>query len=196
MSVTQEKARLRSLMRTARHEFVQGHPAELAERITGALSNKLVEWGVSAGARVAGYWPIGDEADVRPILHRLHEIGAECALPVVTGSGRPLLFRAWRPGDDLMEGPLATRQPLDDKSEIVPNILLVPGLAFDRNGWRLGQGGGFYDRTIEGLANRAPIFTVGVCFSCQVIEAVPYGPGDVPMDALATEEAAETIERQ
>lgn len=193
MSVEQEKSRWRSEMRKVRRDFARGRQAELAERIVRSLSKVTAEWEITASARIAGYWPIGAEADVRPLLHRLHEMDVKCSLPVVMDTGRVLQFREWRPGDQLSDGPLGTRQPGDDRPESRPGILLVPGLAFDGNGWRLGQGGGYYDRTIADLGGRSGIFTIGVAYSCQLIEDVPHGPGDMPMNAILTEETARTI---
>lgn len=196
MLIQQEKTHWRSATRTARQVFANGRETELAGLIADTLLSSSAAWGIAAGTRLAGYWPIGSEADIRPLMIRLHDQGVQCCLPVVIEPGKPLTFKEWRPGDELMEGPFGTRHPHSGKPEVMPEVMLVPGLAFDREGWRLGQGGGHYDRTIEELSGRDKLLTIGTGFSCQVIDAVPHGAGDVPMDALLTDEMAIKTKRE
>jgi 5-formyltetrahydrofolate cyclo-ligase len=101
------------------------------------------------GAVVSGFWPIGDELDIRPLLHALHARGHPIVLPVTPRRGNPLTFRLWQPGDVLEPERFGTFRPIGE--ERAPDFLLVPMLAFDRRGYRLGYGAGFYDRTLEGL---------------------------------------------
>ena len=96
---------------------------------------------------VSGYWPMGDEFDVRPLMTRLCERGHVCALPVVVVRGEALKFRRWQPGDRLTEAGFGTHEPGAQAAVVVPEIVLAPLLAFDTAGRRLGYGGGFYDRT-------------------------------------------------
>jgi 5-formyltetrahydrofolate cyclo-ligase len=131
---------------------------------------------------VSGFWPIGDEIDLRPLLHALHERGNRVALPVTPRRGEPLAFRQWRPGDILVPERFGTVRPVGDI--LVPDMLLIPLLAFDTEGGRLGYGGGFYDRTLAGLPNR---FRLGCAFAVQQVDAVPVGPYDTRLDAVATE---------
>jgi 5-formyltetrahydrofolate cyclo-ligase len=134
------------------------------------------------GAIVSGFWPIGDEIDLRPLLHALHERGNRIALPVTPRRGEPLTFREWRPGDILIPERFGTVRPVGDI--LVPDMLLIPLLAFDIEGGRLGYGGGFYDRTLGALPNR---FRLGCAFAVQQVDAVPAGPYDIRLDAVATE---------
>lgn len=138
------------------------------------------------GARVAGYLPIGGELDVHPLMAALAERGCPLALPVVTGPTAPLVFRAWRPGDPLEDGPFGTRQPPAAAPLVHPAWILVPLLAFDRRGYRLGQGGGFYDRTLA-AADQDPPVALGLAFAAQAVEALPIEPHDRPLAAVATE---------
>lgn len=136
-----------------------------------------------AGAIIAGYWPMGTEMDIRPLLHALADRGHPLALPVTPKRGMPLRFRRWRWGDALMAGPFGTRQP-EDGENVDPDILLVPLLAFDRAGRRLGYGGGYYDRT---LAARPGASALGIAYAAQEVAEVPAGPDDMRLAVIATE---------
>ncbi|HEY0182869.1 MAG TPA: 5-formyltetrahydrofolate cyclo-ligase [Rhodopila sp.] len=133
-------------------------------------------------AIVSGFWPIGEEIDIRPLLHALHERGHPVALPVTPRRGEKLTFRGWRPGDVLLPERFGTMRPVG--AILTPDVLLIPLLAFDSAGGRLGYGGGFYDRTLAGLPNR---FRLGCAFAAQQVDAVPVGPYDIRLDAVATE---------
>lgn len=137
-----------------------------------------------SGAIVAGFWPMGPEIDIRPLLRTLHARGHPIALPVTPKRGLPLAFRRWHPGDTLARGPMGTSQPAPDAEALTPAFLLVPLLAFDAAGQRLGYGGGYYDRTLAGLPGA---FRLGCAYACQMLDAVPAGPEDVKLHAVATE---------
>lgn len=160
-----------------------GAGARLAERFLGAVT-------VPAGAPVSGFWPIRTEIDVMPLLRALAARGHAIALPVVVGPARPLVFRAWREGDAMAAGPYGIREPLDDAPEIAPHVLLVPLLAFDRAGYRLGYGGGFYDRSLAALRDRGTAMAVGVAWAAQEVAAVPHDERDQPLDWVVTEQEA------
>ena len=134
------------------------------------------------GAVVSGFWPLGPEIDTRPLLLALHESGHRIALPVTPRRGEALTFRGWHPGDVLVRERFGTMRPIGEI--LVPDVLLVPLLAFDAAGGRLGYGGGFYDRTLAGLPGR---FRLGCAFAVQQVDAVPVGPYDIRLDAVATE---------
>ena len=134
------------------------------------------------GAIVAGFWPIGDEIDVRPLLSLLRGKGHEIVLPITPRRGNPLTFGLWSPGDSLIPERFGTMRPTGP--ERIPTFLLVPLLAFDRTGARLGYGGGFYDRTLTLLPGR---IALGCAFAVQMVDEVPIGPYDIRLDAVATE---------
>jgi 5-formyltetrahydrofolate cyclo-ligase len=134
------------------------------------------------GAVVSGFWPIGQEIDIRPLMVALHERGHPIVLPVTPKRGNPLTFRLWRPGDELVPERFGTVRPTGE--ERAPDVLLVPLLAFDRRGHRLGYGAGFYDRTLARLPGR---FALGCAYAAQEVPEVPAGPYDMRIDAIATE---------
>jgi 5-formyltetrahydrofolate cyclo-ligase len=142
------------------------------------------------GTVVAGYWPINGEADIRPLLSHLDARGCVTALPEVVGRGTSLCFRRWRPGDPLEPGLFGTRQPPVTAPIVSPTVVLVPLLAFDAGGGRLGYGGGFYDRTLPVLRAAGPLLAVGVAYAAQRAEAIPTDDHDQRLDWILTEESA------
>ena len=141
----------------------------------------------AAGAVVAGYWPIRDEIDPRPLLGRLHAAAHPCALCATVERRAALRFRAWQPGAVLERGAFGTWALPAEAREVVPEIVLTPLLAFDARGHRLGYGGGYYDRTIAGLRGQGDVLAVGLAFEVQRVEHVPNAAGDVRLDWVVTE---------
>ena len=135
-----------------------------------------------AGAVVSGFWPMGQEIDIRPVLVVLHERGHPIVLPQTPKRGNPLIFRLWQPGDPRVADPFGTMRPSGE--ECAPDFLLVPLLAFDRRGHRIGYGAGYYDRTLATLPGR---YRLGIAYAAQELDEVPAGPYDARLDAVATE---------
>ncbi|RED49775.1 5-formyltetrahydrofolate cyclo-ligase [Aestuariispira insulae] len=136
---------------------------------------------------ISGFLPIGSEVDLRALLGHWTANGGISALPCVVGNDQPLLFREWREGDVLIKESFGTVAPGEDAPEHDPDILLVPMLAFDRAGYRLGYGGGFYDRTLEKLRSKKQVLAVGVAYAAQEVDAVPRDHHDQPLDLIVTE---------
>lgn len=139
------------------------------------------------GLVVAGYWPLAGEVDIRPLLSRLSVHGYRIVLPLVTERSEPLTFRDWRPNAIMQTGLHKTSHPLDDALQRIPDVILVPFLAFDRSGFRLGFGGGYYDRTLNYLRNRnnrKRVIAVGVGFSNQLVSHVPRHQFDAALDLV------------
>ena len=141
---------------------------------------------------VAGYWRIKDEMDCQPILIRLMDSGQPVCLPVVLGDDQPLDLRLWEDGAPLYEAGFGTLAPSDLAPRVVPDIVIMPLLGFDRRGTRLGYGGGYYDRTLETLPTKPRL--VGLAFAAQEFDIIPREPHDVPLDAIVTETGFRTFE--
>ncbi len=156
----------------------------LCERVLPAID-------FPSGCVVSAYWPISSEIDPRPLMIHLHEDGHPIALPVTPPRGDPLVFRAWRPNDPLEAAGFGTRVPLASRPELTPRVLIVPLLAFDRAGYRLGYGGGYFDRTLARLRESGRVLAVGVAYAAQEVAQVPRDDGDQPLDWIVTE--AESI---
>jgi 5-formyltetrahydrofolate cyclo-ligase len=188
MTVEDEKKRLRKRMRALRLVADQKDGPGAARGVMASLLAAVDKVGIGPGSVVAGYWPIVTELDDRPLLARLDERGVICALPIVVSAGAPLQFRRWRPLDELEPGVLGTSHPLVTTPEVVPDVVLAPLLAFDGEGYRLGQGGGYYDRTLAAMRSRGAVTAVGVGFAVQRVDAVPRSANDERLDWILTEE--------
>jgi 5-formyltetrahydrofolate cyclo-ligase len=185
MSVTDAKRALRAAAQAARAAAAQSAGAEARAAATASLLAAL------AGARVvSGYLPIRGEIDPLPALTALHAQGVAVCMPVVAGKGLPLAFRLWSPGCALEAGPFGVMIPAEDRPA-TPEALVTPMLAFDRAGWRLGYGGGFYDRTLAALRAAGAARAVGFAWAAQEVAAVPRDATDARLDVVVTE--AETI---
>jgi 5-formyltetrahydrofolate cyclo-ligase len=144
----------------------------------------------AAGAAVSAYWPLEDEFDPRPLFTELHRRGHPIGLPVILGKGQPLMFRRWVPDVALVRGSFRVMTPPAEAPEVVPQLLLVPLLAFDRAGYRLGYGGGFYDRTIAKLRTAGNALAVGVALAAQEVGTIPRDDTDEPLDWVVTDQEA------
>jgi 5-formyltetrahydrofolate cyclo-ligase len=134
---------------------------------------------------VGAYWPIRSEVDPRPLMEALLARGQDVALSQILHPH--LSFRLWRPGDVLVKGGFGVREPGPDAPEVFPQALLVPLVAFDRRGGRIGYGKGHFDRAIAALERQHPILTVGLAYAVQEIEQVPIEPHDRLLDVVITE---------
>jgi 5-formyltetrahydrofolate cyclo-ligase len=157
---------------------------------TALSAHVLREMPPPAGAVVSGFWPMGQEIDIRPLMLMLHQRGHAVVLPETPKRGNPLIFRLWYPGCAMIQERFGTSRP--DSAVCTPDFLLVPLLAFDRRGYRVGYGAGYYDRTLAGLPGR---YRLGVAFAAQELDAVPAGPYDERLDAVATERGVTIIGR-
>ncbi len=189
-TVNDAKRALRRRMLALRLVVDQKHGPDAAMQLMKATLAATGAIGIGPGTVVAGTWQLGTEIDVRPLLARLDAAGAVTALPVVIDGDPALTFRRWRPTDPVVNGGHGTFHPADDAPTVTPDVVLVPLLAADRRGCRLGRGGGYYDRTLAALRARGRVTAVGLCFDIQVVDAVPSCDHDVLLDWLITETEA------
>ncbi|HWF01880.1 MAG TPA: 5-formyltetrahydrofolate cyclo-ligase [Caulobacteraceae bacterium] len=136
---------------------------------------------------VSGFHRMGAEIDPSPLMARFAAAGARLCLPVVVERGAPLVFRALVGEAQLVPDAAGILAPPPTAAVLVPDLVLAPLLAFDADGWRLGYGGGFYDRTLAALRARQTVVAVGLGFSIQEVNEAPHGPGDERLDAIITE---------
>lgn len=150
-----------------------------------AIITRLLELVVEPeGKVISAYWPFRAEPDLRPLLKRLAAIGARTALPVVVEKGRPLVFREWKSGDPLERGIWNIPFP-SNGAEILPDIVIAPVVGFDSRCFRLGYGGGFFDRTLAALPQKP--LCIGVGYAFQRLATIRPHHHDIAMDAIATD---------
>jgi len=186
------------LKQTLRREALRLRRAEsarLGPAASVALASRADALEVGAQTIVGGYWPLPGEVDPLPLMAALAARGAALALPVVMAPDAPLAFRAWSPGDRLEPGPHGTFHPAEAAPLLVPTLLLVPLLAFDAKGFRLGFGGGYYDRTLDALRRGSGVVAAGLAFAAQQSPALPSEPWDQALDMVFTEEGLLTVVR-
>ena len=162
----------------------QGLPAaerrQLSERILAELRSLLADRPGVLGV----YWPFRAEIDPRPLIDWAVAVGREIALPVVVDKKGPLEYRAWRPGEPLVDG--VWNIPVPEQGAVVtPAIVLAPLVGFDPACYRLGYGGGYFDRTLAALVPQP--LAIGIGFAVQELETIHPQPFDVPMDLIVTE---------
>ena len=154
--------------------------------LDGAAQDNLLEvLAPYRGRPLAGFVPIHTEINPLPVMAAMAAHG-DVGVPVIEAKGAPLGFRSWRPGCAMQPGPFGAAVPVSGEM-LVPEAVIVPLVAFDRSGGRLGYGGGFYDRTLELLRGRGPVFAVGFAYAGQEADALPLEPTDHPLDAVVTE---------
>jgi 5-formyltetrahydrofolate cyclo-ligase len=182
MSLYEQKAALREAAQARRdsaHDAARGAAEAARDRFLAA--------GFHRGARVAsGYRRIRSELDPEPLMTALHEAGCRLCVPVIEGKGLPLRFREWCPGARMRPGPFGAQIPVEG-AWLEPDLLIVPLLAFDAHGRRLGYGGGFYDRTITKRRAHERVFAAGFGYAAQQVDEVPADDTDALLDAIVTE---------
>jgi 5-formyltetrahydrofolate cyclo-ligase len=170
-----ERARLIAARMSLGGELRHRHAAAITTALEGFLTPDMV---------IGFYWPIRGEYDARKLVGALISQGARAAMPVVIQKGAPLVFRNWHPASRMENGFWDIPVPAED-DRVIPNALLVPLVGFDDGGYRLGYGGGYYDRTLASFPNR-PV-AIGVGYELAHLETIYPQPHDIPMSAIVTE---------
>jgi 5-formyltetrahydrofolate cyclo-ligase len=190
VGIEEAKAALRKEAHKRRAEL---HASLRLDAARDAVVHFLEHVPLRKGEVVAAYWPIRDELDIKHLIGKLMDSGQPVALPVVLGDEEPLELRLWQEGAPLYEAGFGTLAPEDGAPRVVPDIVLVPLLGFDKHGTRLGYGGGYYDRTLAQLTKRPRL--VGFAFARQEVDHIPRQPHDVPLDAVVTELGVRVFEK-
>ena len=174
---------LADIKAAARKEAFARRKTAFAHRTDEDVSPLIDVLNACSGRALAGYMPMRTEIDCLPAM-AAHS--SAVGVPVILAAGQPLQFREWSPDAVMVPGEFGALIP-ERGDWIVPEVLIVPLLAFDRRGYRLGYGGGFYDRTLEGLRSRGPVTAIGFAFAAQEVNEVPIEATDQPLDLIVTE---------
>lgn len=160
---------------------------EAHEQVSGPMAAARLQEYLEpyAGRTISGYMPIRTEIDPLSVMAKMSEVGF-MTVPVIEGANQPLKFRVWTPDCDLVPGPYGAKVPASG-DWLEPDVLIVPLVAFNRDGGRLGYGGGFYDRTLEMLRGRRKTIAVGFAYGGQEDSNLPLESTDQPLDAIVTE---------
>jgi 5-formyltetrahydrofolate cyclo-ligase len=182
-SIVAKKAALREEALRRRDALPVDARAVAAE----AIATRGLPVTVVRGSIVSGFMPIRSEINPIPLMRRCAEAGARLALPAILQRGTPLALRLWSVGERLVPGQWGIREPAPDAPEADPDIMLVPVVAFDRRGGRIGYGAGYYDMTIAGVRARKTVVALGVAYATQEVPEVPLLAHDVRLDLVLTE---------
>jgi 5-formyltetrahydrofolate cyclo-ligase len=181
---TLSKSQLRPDLLQLRDQYKKTHDLKGTGK---SILDKIISAAiVPSDAIIGSYWPVKSEVDVRPLLSYFFKHGHTCALPIVDAQNKLLLFREWCPGDLLISGIYNILTPDETAPLVIPTVLFIPVLGFDRQGHRLGHGEGYYDRTLEKLREQHHIIAIGIAFDCQEIDSIPYEAYDQRMNYIIT----------
>ncbi len=181
-TLMEEKASLREELLALRSELWRQHP-DASQHLAVQIKQKVSQF---KDKIVAGYLALASELDPSPSLETMAAAGVTLALPVAEAAPSAMTFRGWAPDDELEPGVHGTRQPVLSSPVVVPHVLFVPLVAFDRKGHRLGMGLGYYDRTLSHLRQSYNIVAYGIGFDGQEVDRVPAGPMDQGLDGIFT----------
>jgi 5-formyltetrahydrofolate cyclo-ligase len=182
-TVSNQKAELRADAQTRRDSL----PANERKTAAKTIASRKFPLAITPSSIISGFMPLKSEINPLPVMQKLAEAGARLALPAIAGRGKPLIMRAWEFGAPLDRGQWGIREPKPEAPEVEPDILLVPLLAFDREGFRIGYGAGYYDMTIYRLRALKPVIAVGIAFAAQEVAKIPTTPRDERLDLVLTE---------
>lgn len=176
----------RARLRTARQRMRVAEHRRASHALAGHLRDLLTDrFGGAKGRVVSGFWPIKGEPDLRPVLADLHDAGVTVALPLVEVKAAPLVFRRWTPATRMVLGDWNIPVPPPEAERLAPEITLAPLMGWDGAGYRLGYGGGYFDRTLAALAPRPA--TIGVGFQSAHLATIHPQPHDIALDVILTE---------
>jgi len=186
----QTKDALRRAVRARRRDLAELIP-DAAERAAAHLTPE----DLAPFAVVAGYHALGAELSPWPVLRKLERAGGRIALPVAPQPHAPLVFRAFAEDQPLLPDAARVPAPTEDAETLTPDLVIAPLIAFDRQGFRLGQGGGYYDRTLAALRSAGRLFVIGLAYAGQEVDRIPRDVHDQPLDAILTESGYHRIRK-
>lgn len=181
-----ERARLRTERQALSVEDRAAVGTALARHLREVLSTRFVG---AQGRVVSTYWPIKGEPDLRPLMAELHRAGFTVCLPIVEQKAAPLVFRCWTPETRMVRGDWNIPVPPPDAEVLIPDITLAPLVGWDGDGYRLGYGGGYFDRTLAALVPRP--FTIGIGYQSSRLVSIYPQPHDIPLDIILTKEGVQ-----
>lgn len=182
----------RTRLRDQRDALSVAARKDVGAALVAHLHTTLVDRFAGARGRVfSGYWPINGEPDLRALLVDLHAAGVTVALPVVETKAAPLVFRRWTPQTKMIRGVWNILVPPPEAEALTPEITLAPLVGWDDEGYRLGYGGGYFDRTLAALSPRP--FTIGVGFQSARLATIYPQPHDIPLDLIVTETGVQPL---
>ena len=185
-----QRARLRTERQTLSVADRAAVGTTLARHLREVLSSRFDG---ARGRVVSAYWPIKGEPDLRPLMAELHGAGVTVALPLVEQKAAPLVFRRWTPDRIMVRGDWNIPVPPPQADALSPDLTLAPLVGWDSEGFRLGYGGGYFDRTLAALTGRP--FTIGIGFQSTRLTTIYPQPHDIPLDVILTEEGVQ-VSRQ
>jgi 5-formyltetrahydrofolate cyclo-ligase len=190
-SLDETKAELRKHQAKLRAVLKSDHPSA-SDHLLAGVDAMLALAAIHLGDRpllVAGYWPIRSEISPLPLMQVLAEQGVATCLPATPRPGTALIFHQWQVGDPLVDGLYGTSEPADTAPIVIPTVILAPLLAFDLACYRLGYGGGFYDRSLAEIRAKIgqSVIAIGLAYAGQQIDTVQSGPHDAALDGVMTE---------
>lgn len=176
----------RTRLRAARLALSVAERKEIGEALAGYLRQVLQDrFGGAVGMVFSAYWPIKGEPDLRPLMAELHKAGISVALPLVETRAAPLTFRRWTPETRMVRGDWNIPVPPPDAPVVRPDIVLAPLVGWTADGYRLGYGGGYFDRTLSALDPKP--FVIGIGFQSAQLKTIYPQPHDIPLDLILTE---------
>lgn len=182
------KDKAREQAKAVRQKIHGGASPSVYTGLSQHLLALLDNIGVTKSQVVAGFWPHGSEIDCRVALSDISRRGHILSLPAIERENQPLVFRQFEMGDELVAGAYGIKEPSNKAPHVTPDIILLPLLAFDKAGDRLGYGGGYYDRTVAALRQSKELIIIGIAFSGQLVRQVPRHDHDIRLDYILTEQ--------
>ncbi len=186
MNIEAEKIKARKILsqkrKIAKAKYDEAHNCIVKQFLAHDYFHKL-KWN---GKYVAGYLPIASEIDVLPLLADLRKRGAYILLPAIIAEAKPLEFRLWNETDKLVKESFGTQAPSAENAVHVPDVILSPLLGFDAECYRLGYGGGFYDRSLQAVRAVKPTIAIGLAYDEQMLDNIPKDRHDMRLNGIVT----------